>query len=726
MVIRGQLAGIWRYPVSSLGGERLDRAEIGPRGLLGDRTFGYFDSESSAHIYPARDARWNAAPLLSARMAADGPEISVNGTDWTPADAPVMQAQVAQVLGRPASLRAYDAAIRPRYNVAPLHLLSLQAMAALRRAIPDSAIDAQRFRPNLLVDLPDLPGEIPEYALLGQEFSIGGLRLRGTVPCGRCGFTSLQVGARLPEDPAVLRTLVRRFGRNFGIYCEVIDAGTLHVDALLHARATAPDPGPVLIVGGGQAGVMAARALRKHGYAGAIRIFSAERHLPYERPPLSKHILNPNAIIPPLLDAHDAATANIALDLDTPVEAIDLNTRQIETADGSIVPFGTLLLATGGRARRVPGLSRGHGRVHELRSRDDAERLSRVLHPGTRLFILGGGWIGMEIAAAARMAGAEVSLFVRGATLAPHILPPVVSDVLIALHRAHGVAPHFGVEPEFEETETGVNCRIRGMQLIGDHLLVAIGMVPNDGLARRAGLDCADGIVTDDTGATAHPGVFAVGDVACPPGGRIETWQNANLQAHRAARRILGQPAPPPEPLHFWSEQFGHRLQVVGQPDPQASLIAQDGQFWDFGSFAVGIDTPEAIHRAARKLSVGKSAAPMACAAVASVERQEYLLCPATDLTEGALLRIAHPARGPLCATRHDGRVYVTDDRCPHAVASLSEGFVDEGRLICPLHFAEFDLQDGRPHHAPEGCGALMVHPASERDGQVFVSLPDP
>ncbi|SDX64519.1 FAD-dependent oxidoreductase [Roseicitreum antarcticum] len=726
MVIQGQLAGIWRYPVSSLGGERLDRAEIGPRGLLGDRTFGLFDNEDGAHIYPARDARWNPAPLLSARLTANGPELSVNGTDWASADTPDMQAQVAQVLGRPASLRAYDAEIRPRYNVAPLHLLSLQAMAALRRAIPDSAIDARRFRPNLLVDLPDLAGEIPEYALLGVEFSLGGLRLRGTVPCGRCGFTSLPVGDGLPEDPAVLRTLVRRFERNFGIYCEVIDAGTLHVAAPLHATASAQGPGPVVIVGGGQAGVTAARALRKHGYVGPIRIFAAERHLPYERPPLSKHILNPGAIVSPLLSAQDAATANLALDLATPVEAIDLNARQVETADGSIVSFGTLILAMGGLARRLPGLNRGHGRVHELRSQDDAARLSGALHPGTRLFILGGGWIGMEIAAAARIAGAEVSLFVRSTALAPHMLPPVVSDALTALHRAHGITLHFGVEPRFHETETGVRCEVGGQHLTADHLLLAIGMVANDGLARRAGLDCANGILTDETGATSHEGVFAIGDVALPPSGRFETWQNANLQADRVARHILGQPAPPPEPLRFWSEQFGHRVQVVGRPDPKASLLSQSGQFWDFGSFAVGIDTPEAIHRAARRLSLSEPVAPGTPAPAPTAARKEYLLCPAADVTEGALLRIEHSARGALCATRQGGQTFVTDDRCPHAVASLSEGFVDDGRLICPLHFAEFDLRSGAPHHAPEGCGALTVHPTSERDGQIFVSLPHP
>ncbi|MDD7973015.1 FAD-dependent oxidoreductase [Roseinatronobacter alkalisoli] len=721
-MIRGRLVEIWRYPVSSLGGEQLDQAILDPGGLRGDRNFGFFDRESGAHIYPARDARWNTAPQLSARIGAAGLELSADGVVWAPADDPKMGAEVAQVLGRPVDLRAYGESAEPRYKVAPLHLLSLQAMAALRSLIPESAIDVRRFRPNLLVDLPDLPGDVPEYGLLGREFRLGGLRLRGTVPCGRCGFTTLPVGA-LPEDPDVLRTLVHRFERNFGIYCEVIDEGPLQVAAPLDATADGRGTAPVVIVGGGQAGMTAARALRRLGYAGAIRIYAAERHLPYERPPLSKQVLDADADVPPLLSAQQVAQAGIALDLATPVEAIDLTARQVETADGGVTDFGTLILATGGAARRVPGLNRGYGRVHELRTRDDAERLAGVLRPGARLFVLGGGWIGMEIAAAACMAGAQVSLFARSATLAPRVLPKAVSDALAALHRAHGVTLCFGVSPGFQETESGVICQIGGTELTGDHLLVATGMVANDGLARRAGIACENGILTDRDGKTAHDGVYAIGDVSRQPAGRIESWQNADQQAERAARRILGLPVPPQEPLRFWSEQFGRRVQIVGGPDPDAPVVAQSGQFWDFGDFAIGIDTPAAIHRFARRFDT-RDRAPAAQLAAVETLRAEHLLCPAAQLVEGEIQRIEHPARGALCATRQGGQIYVTDDQCPHAVASLSEGFVDEGRLVCPLHFAEFDLRDGRPHHAPDGCGALMVHPATERGGQIFVRLP--
>ena len=145
--------------------------------------------------------------------------------------------------------------------------------------------------------------------------------------------------------------------------------------------------------------------------------------------------------------------------------------------------------------------------------------------------------------------------------------------------------------------------------------------------------------------------------------------------------------------------------------------------FWDFGHFAIGLDRPEQIHRVARRMREAPRAST-AAAPVAPVARRRHRLCASHELPEGALVRIAHPGHGPLCATRQNGRVHVTDDRCPHAVAALSEGFVDGGRLICPLHFAEFDLTDGGPHHAPEGCGALRIHPATERDGQILVDLP--
>ncbi len=624
--MQGHLTEIWRYPVSSAGGERLGSATLGPDGVTGDRGFGFFDRDTGDHIFPTRDKRWNAAPQIRARLHGDRPELSLDGEHWAPADDPAMLTQVAQLLGRSVDLRAYGPGTSPRYTLAPLHLLSHQAITALQRLLPDSRIDARRFRPNLLVDLPDADGDIPEYALLGQEFSLGPLRLRGTVPCGRCGFTILPIGS-LPEDPDVLRMLIRRFERNFGIYCEVIEGGELSTGARLAARLTPQVADPVIIVGGGQAGAMAARALRRLGYGGAIRIFAAERHLPYERPPLSKRVLAPvDAPDQPLLTAEEVKEAGITLDLATPVEAIDLKVRQVETAQGN-TRFGALILATGGSARRVPGLSRGHGRVHELRIRDDAERLAAVLRPGARLFILGGGWIGMEIAAAARMVGAEVSLFARSDTLAPRILPKIVADALAGMHRNHGVNLHFGADPRFEESESGVTCDIADTRLHSGHLLVAIGMRANDGIARRAGLDCADGIVTDNACETGHAGVYAIGDVARPPGGRLESWQNANLQAECVARRIMGQPAPPAELPRFWSEQFGHRVQIIGRPDPAARLVAQSDRFWDFGDFAIGIERPEAIHSFARKRDAG-SDTPVTEPAKPPVVRTEYRLCP--------------------------------------------------------------------------------------------------
>ena len=709
----GQLTEIWRYPVSSLAGERLASARLTPEGVEGDRACGIFARDNGANIYPARDARWNAAPLASARLVDGRLEIKAGGGAWMAA--PAAAERLTKVFGHEVELRAYGDADQPRYGRAPLHLLSQQALDSLRRHLPGSAIDARRFRPNLLVDLPHLAGDIPEYALLGREFTLGGMRLRGTVPCGRCGFTTLPAG-ELPQDPDILRALVRQYDRNFGIYCEVLEEGVIELGATL--RLAAP-PERVVIVGGGQAGATSARALRRLGHAGPIRILAEERHLPYERPPLSKAGA-PAAVI---LGTEEAARSGIAVDLGTPAAALDLQARQLETAEGEVIPYDTLILATGGRARRLPGLNRGHGRVHALRLREDAERLWQVLQPGVRLFILGGGWIGMELAAAARRAGAEVDLFLRGDRLAPRVLPGIVADALADLHRANGVRLHFGADPAFEEHADRIACRSGGQDLSADHLLVAIGMVANDGIARRAGLDCADGIITDENGATRDPAVFAIGDVARPPGGRIESWQNAERQAEAVARHILGLSPSPSEPPRFWSEQFGRRLQIIGRPSPEAPLVTEAEGFWDFGHFAIGLDRPEQIHRVARRMREAPRASATA-APVAPVARRRHRLCASEDLPEGALVRIEHPGHGPLCATRQNGRVHVTDDRCPHAVAALSEGFVDGGRLICPLHFAEFDLTDGSPHHAPEGCGALRIHPATERDGQILVDLP--
>jgi NADPH-dependent 2,4-dienoyl-CoA reductase/sulfur reductase-like enzyme/uncharacterized protein YcbX/nitrite reductase/ring-hydroxylating ferredoxin subunit len=720
--IIGSVVKLIRYPVSSLAGEELERATLGLSGIVGDRRFGFFERDTGHQIYPARDGRWNAAPQIHARLR-DEVELSIDGQSWLPADDPSILSRVEAVFGQAVDLHSYGPHRSPRYNMSPLHILSLQALDHLRRMIPESLIDYRRFRPNILIDLPDDAAAVPENELLGREFTIGGVRLRGTRPCGRCGFTTLAMGD-LPEDPAILRALVKRYERNFGIYCDVLEGGDVAAGDVLTGQKVSRGIDPVLIVGAGQAGAMAARALRRLGYTGAIRLYGAERHAPYERPPLSKRLATANREAHvPILSAAEAERLGVSLHLGTTVEALDLPRRRIETFDGTETGFGALILATGGTARRLPDLDRGHGRVHVLRTLEDAACIADILHSGTRLFVFGGGWIGMEAAAIARQAGAEVTLFARSKRLAPRILPPEVSHRLEQLHRDNGVLLRFGVDPSFRETEGTVRCSIGSRVQEADHLIVAIGMVPLDGIARRAGLECNDGIVTDPNGATEIDGVYAIGDVARHPMGRIESWQNANVQAERAARHLLGQAQPAREPAYFWSDQFGHRLQIAGMPDPQARIVFEGDGFWDYGSFVVALDRPELIHRMMRRLADDPVAAPLA-AAVPNVPRTEHHLCASADIPEGALVQIEHPARGVLAVTRQQGQCYATDDHCPHSVASLSKGFVEDGHIVCPLHFAEFGLSNGVPRNAPAGCEPLVVHPVAERDGHIYVLLP--
>lgn len=740
----GTVLALWRYPVSSLAGESLEQVSLTTTGVVGDQLFGVFDAETDAIIYPSKDPRWNGAPLVFARLKSQLElELSADGNSWSAADTPEMLAQIGTVLGRSIRLLQYgsptsNGVAAPRYKQSPIHLLSVQAMSSLRDLMPASVIEERRFRPNILVDMPEGQEAIPEYELLGKEFYIGGLRLRGTDPCARCGFTTLaQEG--LPEDPQVLRTLVKQFERNFGIYCEVLDQGEVAVGDPLSLAGGESKPDMVVVIGAGQAGAMAARALRRHGFSGRIQIVGEERHLPYERPPLSKSIFSSHTghqARVPVLRSSELKELGIDVLLNAQAVEIRRSARQVELADGSNVGYTTLIVATGGQPRRIPGIDRGHARVHVLRTLDDAELLGRAVSPGATVFVTGGGWIGMEMAAAARTAGCQVTFFARGDRLAPRILPPAIGDYLAALHRANGVNLVFGAEPRFEETEDAVLSHLNGEVSRADALVVAIGMIANDGLARRSGLECENGIVTDADGATSDPHVFAIGDVALQPQGpqgarmRVESWQNANDHADRAARAIMMIDQPAERPLRFWSDQFGRRLQIVGLPKPTAPVTTfetlGDGLFWDFGTFAVGIDCPERMNHYAKALAVS-DATHGARNETEKPEPIDYscltkqLVMPTSNLRDGELKKVVVTAVGQLAVTRQSGQVYAFDDGCPHATASLAEGFVDAGRIVCPLHFAEFDLKTGTPYDAPPGCPHLTCYPVQEEGGEIFV-----
>jgi uncharacterized protein YcbX len=231
----GHVITLWRYPVSSMAGERLEQAVISASGIEGDRTHGIFHAESGEIAYPGRDRRWAALPRTFSRLGPEGGlEVSADGRCWGDAAAPHIGAALSVSLGFPAAIRRYAGdGPRPRYRRAPIHLLTTAALRTLRAAVPGSVIDERRFRPNILVETPEGVDGIPEYALRGRSFRIGGVTLRGTIPCARCAFTTLGQ-EELPEDREVFRALLHHFGRDFGIYCEVEEAGPLqHGDAVL-------------------------------------------------------------------------------------------------------------------------------------------------------------------------------------------------------------------------------------------------------------------------------------------------------------------------------------------------------------------------------------------------------------------------------------------------------------------------------------------------------------
>lgn len=228
----GTVSALWRYPVSSMGGEKLDVMPLCDSGVVGDRIWGLVDASSGRIASPGREKHFVTVPHGHARLAADpaNVEISADGAHWAAPDDDTMLGALSQLFGFVPSLRPFAArgsdGFRPRYEHAPIHLVTTAAMRSLSEALPGSVIDERRFRPNLVVDWPDETQAMPEEGWLGRDIRIGEAVLRGSRPCGRCGFVTIAQDG-LPLDVEVLRSIVRRHDRNFGIYCDVVTPGDI-------------------------------------------------------------------------------------------------------------------------------------------------------------------------------------------------------------------------------------------------------------------------------------------------------------------------------------------------------------------------------------------------------------------------------------------------------------------------------------------------------------------
>ena len=740
----GKLTQIWRYPVSSMGGEPLQQADCTVAGLAQDRALAVFDAHSLETANPARK-RWQGVPRAFSRLGNQGVEVSLDGTFWQPFDDPQLHQRLSAAYDTPVTVLPYGIEVdgrltTHRYELGPLHLLSQQSLHMLERLLPDSDVSVRRFRPNLVIDMPGHEGQTPpEYQLIGKTFTLGGVRLRGTRKAGRCSFTTLEQTG-LAEDRDILRSLIAHFGKDFGIYCEVLEPGPLEVDMPLDVTLPARHLSSVLVIGAGQAGATAARTLRELGHSGPITLFGDEHHAPYERPPLSK-VFEPGAaqqVMPTtVLDASTADALDIKLHLQTPVVRIDRAGQQIETADGRLHPYDHLVIATGGTPRRLADVSRGHRRVHSVRTLDDAMALQQALRDVRKVFIAGGGWLGLEIASALRAEDIEVTLFARQDHLCARVLPKAVSDYLVDAHRQQGTDLRLGQMPTFREQADRVVAERPDGQEHADLLVVAIGITANDWLARHAGLECRDGIITDSEGATSDPAIHAIGDVAvqvtaaAPGGVRHESWHNALEQSVRAARSILGlEPLPEAVP-RFWSDQCGWQLQVAGVPAPGASAVAVEMSptpLWRYEHFIVAIDRPRDVHQFAQQLQCA-DVEPGTTGLVATDAPSEpalvkYRLGDLTPPEPGQMAVATVESVGNLVIANVDDVYHAIQEQCPHADAPLSEGFIEGRRLVCPLHFAAFDLVNGLAHGAPSGCPNARTYKVEREDGQLFVWLP--
>ncbi|MFO1049672.1 MAG: FAD-dependent oxidoreductase [Geminicoccaceae bacterium] len=405
----------------------------------------------------------------------------------------------------------------------------------------------------------------------------------------------------------------------------------------------------IVIVGAGQAGFQVAASLRGEGFAGPIRLLGAEPHPPYQRPPLSKGLLLGKMEPERLLFRQPSfyATQAIDLDLGRPVAAIDRRERRVVDAAGVAEPYDRLVLATGTRVRplAVPGVELDG--VLYLRTLDHSGELARRAAGARRVVVIGGGFIGLEVAAALRMLGLEVTVLEAAERLMGRVVAPLISEFYAELHRGRGVELVLGAR--IAEL-AGRDGRVRevvmadGSRHAADLVVVGIGVLPNVELAQAAGLVCANGIVVDEHGRTSDPAIYAAGECTSHPnrfaGGpiRLESVQSAVDQAKAVAASLLGRPVAYDEVPWFWSDQYEVKLQMVGisaghdrqvlRGDPASGRFSV---FYFNGERLLAIDSINraADHMAGRKLLGSGAAITLEQAADEAFDLKTALAAPA-------------------------------------------------------------------------------------------------
>ena len=380
------------------------------------------------------------------------------------------------------------------------------------------------------------------------------------------------------------------------------------------------DADVLVIVGIGLAGLRVAESAREMGFGGKLVLISDEAHAPYDRPPLSKGmLLGDDDVASIALAPKGLESLNADVRLGVAVVSIDRAAKRITLSDGADISYSALVLATGSRVRELPLLPRGGDDVHYVRTLDDALRLRSAFRPDAHGAIVGGGVIGLEVAAAARKAGCAVTLIEPMTRVMPRNAAPVVSEFITDMHRAAGVLFVLGAGIESAMRADG-KWRLHlsnGAVVEADFVVVGIGVVPNTALAAACGLEVdAGGIVVDACGRSSDASIYAAGEVALHdnaqygPRTRMETWSHAVAHGEHVGRALMGSVESYAEPLSYWTDQYDVSLKVVGAPQGDCDIVRGDPSAHSFLVFHIkdgviaGVSAANAVRelRSAKKL----------------------------------------------------------------------------------------------------------------------------
>ena len=369
------------------------------------------------------------------------------------------------------------------------------------------------------------------------------------------------------------------------VWVDVKRPGTVSKTMLSTSNGMGPDNRTIVVIGAGQAGAETVISARKHGFSGRIVMIGSEAHMPYERPLLSKDLLIGATTVSDayVFETGQADKLQVDTKLGISVVGIDASAKKVSLANGENLSFDILVLATGARPRELNVSGSDTTQLYYLRDLDDAEQLGAALKNAKSVAIIGGGFIGLELASAARKLGAKATVVESQSRLMTRLLPAEPADHLA------GIACDHGVTIELDARITNVSDKGVGLgdgrMIDADVIIAGIGAIPNDDLASGAGIktDEKGGILVDSVNRTNFVGVYAVGDVAVRqdrPGGpsqRMESWQNARLSADRAARHIAKLGTAAEVDPWFWSDLFGATIQIFGQTGADMPVVRRDG-----------------------------------------------------------------------------------------------------------------------------------------------------